>query len=395
MTEPRHRPTGQARSALLIALTGLRRSVRSRAFIITTVVGPILLAGIISLAFGGGSDFQATIGIVDEDGSAMTEGFVTALTGADMGGLEVERVDSVDAARTQVDDDDLSAAIVLPAGFGASARGPAPADVEVLTASDRGVGGEVARSIAGQLTDRVNAARLAVATASATGAPLPDEDELAAIELPVTVEATGSGGDTSPAAYFGPSMGLLFLFLSVGTIARQLLEEKRNGLLDRLRSGPLSDGALLAGNGLTVLVIGASSLSVIWLATTVAMGADWGDPVGVALLIAAAAVAVAGLAGFIAAVATTEQAADTLATVLAFVFAIVGGAFIPLGDMPEALQRVALLTPTGLALRGFAELSVGEAGALDVAPYALALVAIGLVAGTIAARLLPRRLGAT
>ena len=253
----------------------------------------------------------------------------------------------------------------------------------------------MARSIAGQLTDRVNAARLAVATASATGAPLPGEDELAAIELPVTVDATGSGGDTSPAAYFGPAMGLLFLFLSVGTIARQLLEEKRNGLLDRLRSGPLSDGALLAGNGLTVLVIGASSLGVIWLATTVTMGADWGDPVGVAVLIAAAAVAVAGLAGFIAAVATTEQAADTLATVLAFVFAIVGGAFIPLGDMPEALQRVALLTPTGLARRGFAELSVGEAGPLDVAPYALALVAIGQVAGTNAARLLPRRLGAT
>lgn len=383
------------RGAVLIAVLGLRRSVRSRAFIMTTVVGPILLAGIISLAFGGGGDYEATIGIVDEDGSAMTAGMVTALTEADMGGLEVERVDSADAAHTQVDDDDISAAIVLPAGFADSARGASPQDVEVVTTSDRGVAAEVARAIATQLTDRVNAARLAVATASATGAPVPGEEALAAIELPVSVETSGSGGDTSPAAYFGPAMGLLFLFLSVGTVARGLLEEKRNGLLDRVRSGPVGDGALLAGKGLSVLVTGASSLGVIWLATTVAMGADWGDPVGVVLLIAAASVAVAGIAGFIAGVAGTEQAADTLATVLAFVFALVGGAFIPLGDMPEALQRLALLTPTGLALRGFAELSVGEGGVVDVVPYALALVAVGLVAGTIAARLLPRRLGAT
>ena len=53
-------------------VTFLSSSVRSRAFIMTTVVGPILLAGIISLAFGGGGDYEATIGIVDEDGSAMT-----------------------------------------------------------------------------------------------------------------------------------------------------------------------------------------------------------------------------------------------------------------------------------------------------------------------------------
>lgn len=387
--------TSQRRAALIIAGVGLRRSVRNRAFLITTIVGPLLLAGIISLAFGGGGDFDATIGIADEDGSPMTDRFVTALTEADMGGLDVERVDSADDARAQVDDDDLSAAIVLPDGFAASVRGADPLDVDVVTSSDRGVSAEVAQAIAAQLTDRVNAARLAVATAADTGAPLPDDEALAAIELPVQVTTTGSGGDTSPAAYFGPSMGLLFLFLSVGTIARDLLEERRVGLLDRVRSGPVGDAALLAGKGLTVLVIGATSLLVIWLATTVGMGADWGDPLGVALLIAAAALAVAGLAGFVAAVARTEQSADTLATVLAFVFALVGGAFIPLGDMPEALQRLALLTPTGLALRGFAELSAGEGTVVDALPYALALAGIGLVAGAIAARLLPRRLGAS
>src|SRR5690606_19017335 len=191
-----------------------------------------------------------------------------------------------------------------------------------------------------------------------------------------------------------PAMGLLFLFLSVGAIARDLLAEQRIGLLDRVRAGPVRSSAILAGKGLSVLVIGATSLVVIWAATTLALRADWGGPVGVALLIAAAASAVAGIAGAIAALARTEQSADSLATMVAFLFALVGGAFIPPGDMPPALQSLSLLTPTGWALRGFAELSAANGGVADIAPHALVLLAWGVGAGVVAARLLPRRLGA-
>ena len=72
-------------------------------------------------------------------------------------------------------------------------------------------------------TARVNAARLAAATTVAGGGGLPPEDELASLDLPVDIAQTGTGGDVSPAAYFGPAMALLFLFLLVGALARDLL----------------------------------------------------------------------------------------------------------------------------------------------------------------------------
>jgi ABC-2 type transport system permease protein len=384
----------QPRAALLVAAADLRRRLRNRSFLIQALVGPIVLAGIISLAFGSGSGFEATIGVVDADGSPMAEQFVTGVTGADAGDLEFVRVGSADEARTKVDDGDLGAAVVVPGGFTASLQTDTPGDLDVITSSDNVVSAEVARAVASGFTDRANAARLAATATAALGAPVPSADALAAIELPVHVETTGTGGDVSPAAYFGPAMGLLFLFLSMGAVARDLLTEKRIGLLDRVRSGPVRDAAILAGKGLSVLVIGTTSLLVIWAVTAVWLGADWGDPVGVVLLIVAAALAVAGIAGFIAGVARTEQSADTLATVAAFVFALIGGAFIPPGDLPDALQRLTLLTPTGWALRGFAELSAGNGGVADIVPHMLALLAWGLAAGLVAARLLPRRLGA-
>jgi linearmycin/streptolysin S transport system permease protein len=382
----------QLRAALLIAGTDLTRRLRNRSFVIQAVVGPIVLAAIISLAFGGGGLVDTTIGVVDADGSDASRSLVSGLEQASSDELRFETVDSVGAARPRVADDDLGAAIVVPAGFAASLASADPASLEVLTSSDDPISADVARAVAATVADRADAARLAVATAGALGTPPPGADALAAIDLPVTVDVTGTGGDVSPAAYFGPAMGLLFLFLSVGVMARDLLVDERTRLIDRLRAGPVGDGAILVGKGASVLAVGVSSLLVIWAVTSRALGADWGDPLGVVVLIVAAALAVAGIAGLIAGVARTEQQADTLATTVAFVFALVGGAFIPPGQMPAALRALSLFTPTGEALHGFAELSAGEGTLVDVVPYVLALLAWAVGAGLVAARLLPRRL---
>jgi ABC-2 type transport system permease protein len=385
----------QFRAARLIAGVDLRRRLRNRSFVVQGVVGPIALAGIIGLAFGGGDSFELRLGVVDADGSDLTGGVVAALTGTDAdSGLTFVVIDSVAEARRQIEDGDVDAGVVLPEGFEASLATDEPRAVEVLADGDGQVAAEVAEAVAGEVTARADAGRLAVATATALDLPPPGPAVLGGIDLPVTVATTGTAGDVSPAAYFGPSLGLLFLFLSVGVIARDLLAEKRTGTVDRMRAGPVGAGAVIAGKGLSVVAVGVTSLLVIWGATEVFMGADWGDPVGVVLLIVAGALAVAGVAGLIAAVASTEQAAENLATGVGFVFALLGGAFLPPGMLPDTLARLAVLTPMGWALRGFAELSAGRGGVGDILAPLAVLLLWAAVAGGLAARLLPARLGA-
>ena len=181
---------------------------------------------------------------------------------------------------------------------------------------------------------------------------------------------------------------------TVGAVASGLLDERRRHVLDRMRATPVRPLAILAGKCASTVVLAALSLATIWLVTGLVLGADWGDPAGVALLIGAASVAVAGIAGAVAAIARTEQAADTFATVVAFTFALIGGNFIPPGDLPDTLRRVSLVSPNGWALQGFAELSAGGGTVVDVLPHAAVLVAWGVVAGAVAAVLLPRRLEA-
>jgi ABC-2 type transport system permease protein len=383
------------RAALLIAGVDLRRRLRNRSLVTQAVAGPLVLATIVSLAFGGATGgIEASVGIVDADGSPASTAFVGALTEASEGDLEFEAVDSAAEARRQVDDGDLGAAVVVPEGFTASLAGDDPGAVDVVVTGDRRVSAEVARSLAATFTARVNAARLAGAVTTAGGGDQPSPGELAAVELPVTIDQSTAGDELSPAAFFGPSMGLLFLFLTVGLLARSLLEEKRLRLLDRVRAAPVRDTAVLAGKCLAAVVVGVVSLATIWLVTALALDADWGDPLGVALLVVATALAVAGIAGVVAAVARTDRSADTFATVVAFVLALVGGNFIPPGNLPEGLRQASLATPNGWALQGFAELSVGGGTVADVLPHAAVLLAWALVTGVAAAILLPRRLAA-
>ncbi|MGH9193437.1 MAG: ABC transporter permease, partial [Acidimicrobiales bacterium] len=363
-------------------------------FVIQAIGGPLALAAIISLAFGSGDGVDATIGVVDADGSPVASQFVEGVTRSDSGDLRFEPVASPDDARSRVDGGELDAAVVVPAGYAASLAGDEPGEVEVITEPDSPIAAEVARSVAEGFTARVNAARLAAATTVAGGGGVPPEDELASLELPVDIAQTRTGDDVSPGAYFGPAMALLFLFLLEGTLARDLLAERRLWVLDRVRAAPVRDATILAGKAASVVAIAMVTLGVIWAVTGVALGADWGDPLGVALLIVAVSLAIAGLSGLVAGVARTETAADTLATFVAFVFALIGGNFIPPGQLPEVLRRLSLFTPNGWAVQGFAELSVGGGTATDVVPHVAVLLAWAAVSAAVAAVLLPRRFGA-
>ena len=372
----------------------LRRRLRSRAFILQALVGPVVLASVVSLAFGGGFGFSAKVGIVTEDRTELSARFEQTLLEADAKGIEFVAVDDLATAHRQVDDGSLDAAVVVPRGFEASLATATPDAVEVVTDREKQIGAAVARSVAGAFSSRVNAARLATFTLLADGRPALSTDDLADLELPVTIDQRTTGETLTPGAAVGPGMGLLFLFLSIALVARNLLEEQRLRVLDRVRAAPVSVTSILLGKCAGVVLTGCITMCVIWGMTTVFLGADWGAPAGVVLLIVTSALAVAGIAGVIAGLARTEQSADTYATMVAFVFGIVGGSLVPLSQLPPALVRLSLATPNGWALHGFAELSAGEGTVTDVVPHAAVLLLWALASGLLASVLLPRRMGA-
>jgi ABC-2 type transport system permease protein len=399
---------GPLAAAWIIARNDMRRRLRDRTAILTGVVAPLVLAGLIGFALGGVSSFSARIAIVDADRSPLSTGVVDGLVGgipADSP-LRVERRDDETAARAALEAEEVDAVLVLPAGFGASVTGAAPGStplpIGVVTDAGKRIAGEVARSLADGIAGRLDAARLGVATALAAPPP-PGEPADPAARVPalaaaaadlgpvISVSMQEAGGTYRPIAYFGAAMAILFLFFTVGAGARSLLAEQTDGTLARVRAAPLSMGAVLLGKTASSLVLGLGSLLTVWLVTATVFRATWGNPAVVLVVIVATVAAVAGIGSLITALARTNAQADAFTSLATFVLALLGGSFQPVGSLPGLFARLALLTPNGLALRAFTELGAADGGLVDVLPQVGALVALAAVTLGIGTLLIRRR----
>ncbi|TVR22853.1 MAG: ABC transporter permease [Ilumatobacter sp.] len=391
MSSPR--PLTALAAARVVAQLQLRRRLRDRSALIQGVLAPILLAVIVSAAFGGERSFSTTIGVVDLDGGALSTPFLDESDdAADDVTVQFVVVADEATARAAIDARDLPAAIVIPDGFADSLEAE-PLAIRVLVDPGRGLASDIARSVAVQLASSIDTTRIAVASAIATDPSLavtPGIDALAvdaaALPSPVVLSDSAFGDGFDPITYFAPSMAILFAFLTLGAGARTLIVERREGTLARIRAAPITDRAVLAGVTASVVVLGLVSFAVVWLVTAVVFGADWGEPLPVAVVIIATVLAVAGISTLVTGLARTEAQADGASSVLAFGFALIGGGFLSPGDLPDLLARVALITPNRWALDAFAELGAGASGVSAVATPVAVLLAIGIVTGGIGLR---------
>ncbi|HEV3462922.1 MAG TPA: ABC transporter permease [Actinomycetota bacterium] len=381
------------RTALLVAGKDLRQRLRDRSALVIAFVAPFLLASIIGLAFGGDSAFTATYAVADADRGPVATGFTDGVLGSP-GLRDLITVRQVDAgeARALVDRGEVDAAFLLPAGLSPSVQRGGAATITVLESGENPIAGQVARSLAEAYTAELAATQLAVRTALDTSGQPPTAaearrlGELAATgRLPVTLAEGQVGGRTIEATnYFGPSMAIFFLFFTVSFGARSILAERRQGTMRRLLASAASPGGVLAGKALAAFVLGTASVLVMWLATTLVFGADWGDPVAVVALTVSSVLSAIGITALVVTLARTDEQADGYSSLVVFTLALLGGNFVYLAQLPELLQRVSLLTPNGWALRGFVDLVADGGGLATVAAPVAVTLAVGLVTGGLA-----------
>jgi ABC-2 type transport system permease protein len=379
-------------AALVVAGKDLRQRLRDRTAYIVGVVAPLVLAGLISLAFGrSGFDFSATFAVVDQDGGQLARAFVDDMLG-DPGLKEVvttrtvgDRDEAVRLARSG----DVAAAIIVPAGYTAAATAGQPLPLEVVRSADKVIGADVAVAIAEGFTAKVSAVRLSVITglaAGAAGSPEQLAAEAAHMEPAVAVdERSAERADVPAAAQYAPGMGVFFMFFVVGMGARSLVAEQKAGTLSRLLAAPVRPMALLAGKAGAALVMGVASLGAMAIASTFLLQMSWGDPVAAGLLIVSVVLAATGITALILTLARTEQQAQLYMSIVTMGLALLGGNFVSLDRAPDLLRRLSLLTPNGWALRAFRDLTVDGGGPGSVLPALGAILGVAVVTFAVAA----------
>jgi ABC-2 type transport system permease protein len=125
-------------------------------------------------------------------------------------------------------------------------------------------------------------------------------------------------------------------------------------------------------------------MSVLVVASSFLLGAEWGDPLGVGALIVAAVVSAMGLTSLVGGIAKTDEQAAGYSSIIAVTLGILGGTFFPISQGPGLLTKLSQLTPHYWLMRGFGDLSGGAVDVADVVLPVVALIAFGAVTGAIA-----------
>jgi ABC-2 type transport system permease protein len=377
------------RNTWLIAALGLRRSLRDRSILIQALLAPVVIALVVGAAFGSGFSLNVTIGIADADRSEISMQIAKGLVGSGGDGIAFSAVADPQSVEAAVESGSYDAVVVMPAGLGEAVLSGQDAQLDVVGVATQPLARSVAEAVAGGVAAELQTARVTAVAANEAGV----EDVAASIQKAVasppaiTVEQGEVDGTFSVIAYFAPGMAMLFLFFIIGDGARSIVAERKQGTLPRILAAPVSPTSVLLGKTAQVMVVGVLSMTAVWLITWLGFGADWGDPVGVFVVIVAAVTAIAGISLLITGFARTENQADALTTIVALLFAVAGGTFF-LGAT-GVLDTMRLFTPNGLALSAFVDLSAAQSGLAGVMPQVLLLLAIGI--GTATAGLLALR----
>ncbi|MGB5166836.1 MAG: ABC transporter permease [Acidimicrobiia bacterium] len=379
------------RAALTIAAKDLKERLRDRSAVILAVLVPLGLAFIMNLTLGPITDqaFSTEVAVADADGGAVAQAFSGMLAEIEEGGfIAVSEASDPSAARVMVADDLISTGYLIPDGFSDAVGMNQEAAITVVANPDQPIGAQVGTAIAKGFTGEVNAVRLSVATALALGADDPEALAAAASAEPAPIvlasgQTEGRGFDF--ATFYATGIAVFFLFFTVQFGVLSIIDERENGTMPRLLVAPISKQSILAGKLAASFLMGVASTVVLWIATTLLMGAEWGASIGVLILIIAGVAAAMGLTAAIATFTTTAEQAGAITAFIVVVFGVLGGVFFPVTRVSGAFVVVSRFAPHFWLMDGFQRLSAGE-GIVDILPavgaimlFAVTLGAIGLV----------------
>jgi ABC-2 type transport system permease protein len=372
------------RASVIIALKDLSQRIRDKSAILLGLVAPLGLALIFSgIIPSDTTSFDVKVGVVDNDGGSISATFVDQVLPA----IEADEIMTVTAytdlaaLESDVEAGDQNAGYVFPAGFSDGLLAGQGGTVRLIGNVDSSISTQIAKAVLDGYLAEVDAVGIAVGSALVSGAVDVDAISAAAVQTPAAVVLTdvaAASRELDVTTFFSAGMAVFFLFFTVQFGVSSLLEERFYGTLPRLLGAPISRWSIIGGKALTSFVLGLVSMIVLAVATTFMIGAEWGNPVGVGILMVCGVLSALGIMAVVAVISKTAEQAANWQSIVAVALGLLGGTFFPLSQGPRLLALFSKLTPHAWFLQGLGDLSAGS-GLSSVVTPALALVAFFVV----------------
>ncbi len=359
-------------------LLRLRRVLRDRAGLVWLLVMPMVFSFIMGQLLGDWGDAQGQprkprFMVYAGAGTAEVDRLLAPLV--DHEAFLLVRADTMitpEAARSAVEDGRITAALLVPAGFGAGPAGGSADTLSLWYDSDR-LSSQTVRTALDRAVLRHNteaAARALVAAPGPDGGVPADSartfDRAVFLRhwdqprVTLAAETLGRRAEretfalTRSAQHNGPSYTLFFVMMFLMMSAKDLVTERQDRTLARLMVSRATALDLVLGFFLGGLVLGLLQASILLVLNSLAFGIDYGDsPLCLVLTVLLFAGVSSAGSVLLGSVARTGGQADGLGMAVTMTMAAVGGLWWPLEVVPGFMQAAGRALPTGQAITIF------------------------------------------
>ena len=386
------------RNALYVGLHDLRVMLRQRETLVWAFVMPVVffyfigtVTGGSGSGLGGGAEVRDPIEVVAAaDSGFLVDELVRQLEDNDYAVTRVEAEASEGAPGESPGGAPKAASRVeLPARFTERVLAGEVTQVDVHTDSE-GLGGDyssfrIQRAVYTLLASLVTSSEAGEEPSPGSFARLRDMPRALSVEV-----SSAGKRERIPQGYEQTIPGTLVMFTMImllTTGAVTLVIERREGLLRRLASAPMSRREVVAGKWIGLVSLGLVQLAAGMLLGTFLFGMDWGPdlPAVLGVLVLWAAL-VASLGILLGSFAKTEGQAVGIGVISSNVLAALGGCWWPIEITPGWLQQLAGFLPTGWAMDAMHQLAIFQNGPRTVLPSVALMVGATLAFGVLAAK---------
>lgn len=379
----------------------MTRYLKDKIALFTTVVMPVILVLVIGVSFGA-APAGFTVGVLDADNSATSEGFIDRLASGD---VTVTRYTSASDLARDIRLGFLAAGITVERGFEDVLQAQAGTTTLTLsldqTSTNAAALATVVSAAAADFTEQQAAVRVAVAAvpaapAEAAAAAGPISSQIAADTADVTTRqhilGTVRESDRNGFATAVPTQLTLFVFLNGLLAGMTIVESRRSGVSRRILATPTGVGPHILGIGLGRWLLGLIQAALLLAIGALMFGVNFGHwPTITALVLVWTALS-AAVGMLIGAVAKTPDQVVAVSVPLGIGLGLLGGSMWPLSVVPSVMRTLAHITPHAWA--NDAWLSIVDEGATmpAIAAELAVLVAMTIAVAALAVVLLRRAL---
>ncbi|MBA4364798.1 MAG: hypothetical protein C0398_02185 [Coprothermobacter sp.] len=406
-----------------VALKDIRHSFTSLFGLMFMFAIPLLIVGLLAVAFGGTSTSKqqalsvpvtkVVLANLDAGGQAVdldpsdadpstTAGDILThlLVSDDMKGLvAVTTAGSAKAARDAVDSRTAEVAVIIPTTFTQTCMEGVPAGaVEVYQDPTITLGPGIVRAIIGQFADEFTSVRImqSTVTGSLTAAGItvsPDDmaqairrfvDEAMPAETasgPLKIEAPPAKQQKSASllatilAVNMAAMMVFYVFYTGTACAESILLEQEQGTLQRLFTTRTTPAIVMQGKMLAILLTTVIQMLVLMLFSALAFGIRWGGLLPIAIALVPTALCASAFGIFLMSFLKTSRQAGVVFGGVVTATGILALASVFTMSAPSAAklgQLVALFVPQGWSLLAFRQ-------AMDGAPMGRLLMSAAVL----------------